>query len=60
MSKRHSALKVRVQFEPNRFSLEYLNSAYEQLKPIETRIFSKEHQQGEVAPSKVKIEGRKK
>jgi hypothetical protein len=60
MSKCHSDLKVRVQFEPNRFSSEFLNKVYEQLKPIDSRVLSKERQQDGEAETKAKIEGGKK
>jgi hypothetical protein len=60
MSKRHSVLKVRVQFEPNRFSSDFLNKVYEQLKPIDSRILSNERQQDGEAETKTSIEGGKK
>jgi hypothetical protein len=60
MSKRHSDLKVRVQFEPNRFSSDFLNKVYEQLKPIDSRILSNERQQDGEAETKTSIEGGKK
>jgi hypothetical protein len=60
MSKRHSDLKVRVQFEPNRFSSDFLNNVYEQLKPIDSRILSNERQQDGEAETKTSIEGGKK
>jgi hypothetical protein len=60
MSKRHSDLKVRVQFEPNRFSSEFLNKVYEQLKPIDSRILSDKRQQKGEAETKATIEEGKK
>jgi hypothetical protein len=35
-------LKVRVAYEPNRFSLDSLNAVYERLNPIESRTVSKD------------------
>jgi hypothetical protein len=60
MSKRHSDLKVRAQFEPNRFSSEFLNKVYEQLKPIGSRILSDERQQEGGAETKATIDDGKK
>ncbi len=35
-------LKVRVAYEPNRFSVDSLNAVYERLNPIESRTVSKD------------------
>ncbi len=57
MSKRRSDLKIRIKFEPNRFSSEYLSKVYEQLKPVASRVVSNGPQQDEVAETKATIEG---
>ena len=57
MKKRHSDLKIRVEFEPNRFSSDYLIEVYEQLKPVDSRIISNERQNDEVGGDIAAIEG---
>jgi hypothetical protein len=37
MTERHCTLRVRVAFEPNRFSSDQLVKVYEQLKPTDSR-----------------------
>jgi hypothetical protein len=41
MKRPSTTLKVRVAYEPNRFSLEALNAVYERLNPIKSRTVSK-------------------
>ena len=41
MKRPPTKLKVRVAYEPNRFSLDALNAVYERLNPIESRTVSK-------------------
>lgn len=47
MKKRHADLKLRVEFEPNRFSSDWLAKVYEQLKPVDSRIIFDEGQTNE-------------
>ena len=42
MKRPPTKLKVRVAYEPNRFSLDALNAVYERLNPIESRTVSKD------------------
>ena len=60
MKKRHSNLKIRVEFEPNRFSSDYLVKVYEHLKPVDSRLVSNEQQKKEVAGNISAIKGNKK
>ncbi len=55
MSKRRSDLKVRIHFEPNRFSSESLTKVYEQIKPVDSRNLSNECQQDKEAQTKVSM-----
>jgi len=45
MSKRHSNLGIRIEFEPNRFASKCLAKTYEQLKPVDSRVVSTERQE---------------
>ena len=47
MNNRHSQFKVRVKFEPNRFSSDDLINVYEQLQPVDSRIISSERKENE-------------
>ncbi len=47
MKKRHSNLQIRIEFEPNRFSSDWLVKVYEQLKPVDSRSVSNERQKNE-------------
>ncbi len=60
MKKRHSNLKIRVEFEPNRFSSDYLVKVYEHLKPVDSRLVSNEPQKKEEAGNISAIKGNKK
>ena len=57
MKKRHSNLKIRVEFEPNRFSSDHLVKVYEQLKPVDSRLVSNEPQKKEEAGNISAIKG---
>lgn len=57
MNKRHSQFKVRVKFEPNRFSSDYLINVYEQLQPVDARIISNERKENEEVEIYPGIEG---
>jgi hypothetical protein len=57
MNRRHSHVKIRVEFEPNRFSSECLAKAYEQLKPVDSRIVSNERRKNEKAETLAAREG---
>ena len=60
MNKHHSGLKIRVEFEPNRFSSDYLVKVYEQLKPVDSRIISSERQKNEEAGTIEAVKGGEK
>ncbi len=60
MNKRQPHLKIRVEFEPNRFASDCLAKVYEQLKPVDSRIISNEHQKKEEAGNIATIKGSKK
>jgi hypothetical protein len=45
MNKRPLNIKTRIKFEPNRFSSDCLVNVYEQLKPVESRVISRKHQE---------------
>ena len=60
MKKRHSNLKIRVEFEQNRFSSDYLVKVYEHLKPVDSRLVSNEPQKKEEAGNISAIKGNKK
>ncbi len=60
MKKCHSNLSLRVEFEPNRFSADFLLEVYEKLKPVEVRILSDEHKNNGEPGIIVAIEGGKK
>ena len=57
MNRRHSQFKVRVKFEPNRFSSNYLINVYEQLQPVDARIISSERKEIEEVEINTAIEG---
>jgi hypothetical protein len=57
MNKRHSQFKVRVKFEPNRFSSDYLINVYEQVQPVDSRIISSERKEHEEVKINTAIEG---
>ncbi len=57
MKKRHSNLQIRIEFEPNRFSSDWLVEVYEQLRPVDSRIVSNERQENEDANTEAAIEG---
>jgi hypothetical protein len=44
MSRKPRIWRIRLAFEPNRFSREQLERVYEQLKPTETRVSSESPQ----------------
>lgn len=44
MTRQTRTRRIRLAFEPNRFSCEQLERAYEQLKPVETRATTKSSQ----------------
>ncbi len=52
-------LKVRVAYEPNRFSLDALNAVYERLNPIESRTVSKDEDKQTVCVDRSNVEGNK-
>ena len=52
-------LKVRVAYEPNRFSLDSLNAVYERLNPIESRTVSKDEDKQTVCVDRSNVEGNK-
>jgi hypothetical protein len=60
MNKRHSNLQIRIEFEPNRFSSDWLVKVYEQLKPVDARIISNERQEKEELGTGAAIEGGEK
>ena len=47
MNKRPLNIKTRIKFEPNRFSSDCLVTVYENLKPVESRLISRKHQEKE-------------
>ena len=47
MKQRHTDLKLRVEFEPNRFSSDWLAKVYEQLKAVISPIIFDEGQTNE-------------
>ncbi len=49
MNKRPLSFKTRIKFEPNRFSSDCLVKVYEQLKPVESRVITRKHQNNEDA-----------
>ena len=53
---RRRSLRVRVEYEPNRFSDECLEKIYEQLHPTKSCVVTpdKDNKQGEVEPQKGK------
>jgi hypothetical protein len=60
MNKRHSNLQIRIEFEPNRFSSDWLVKVYEQLKPVDSRIVSNERQENEETGTETATEGGEK
>jgi len=60
MNKRHPPLKIRVEYEPNRFSSDYLVKVYEQLKPVDAHIISTQRKGNEESGNIAMIEGEKK
>jgi len=60
MSKRPSNFKVRMEFEPNRFAPKCLVKIYEQLKPVDSRVVSKQRQENEKRQDMAAIEGGEK
>jgi len=60
MSKRPPNLRVRIEFEPNRFASNCLVKTYERLKPVDSRIISNEHQENEKSKTIAVTEGGKK
>ena len=57
MSKRDSEFKVRVKFEPNRFSSDYLVNVYEELQPVDSHIISSARKENETVEINTAIEG---
>jgi hypothetical protein len=55
--KKRSNLQIRIEFEPNRFSSDWLVKVYEQLRPVDSRIVSNERQENEDANTEAAIEG---
>ena len=60
MKRGHSRVKIRVEFEPNRFSSECLAKVYEQLKPVDSRVVSNQRQENEKSKAIAAIEGGEK
>ncbi len=60
MNKSHSNLKIRVEFEPNRFASNCLAKIYEQLKPVDSRLVSSEPKRNKKAVAIAAIEGGEK
>ena len=52
-------LKVRVAYEPNRFSVDSLNAVYERLNPIESRTVSKDEDKQTVCVDLSNVEEKK-
>lgn len=57
MNKQHSQFKVRVKFEPNRFSSNYLINVYEHVQPVDSCIISSERKEHEEVNINTVIEG---
>ena len=57
MKKRHPNLQIRIEFEPNRFSSDWLVKAYEQLKPVDSHSVSQERQKHEEIDTKAANKG---
>ena len=51
---RQRSLRVRVEYEPNRFSDDCLGRIYEQLHPTKSRKVTPDNKQDEVEPQKDK------
>ena len=60
MRKRRSTLRIRIEFEPNRFASNCLAEVYEQLKPVDSRVVSRERKENEEAGARAAIEGGEK
>ena len=58
MKRPPTKLKVRVAYEPNRFSLDALNAVYERLNPIESRTVSKDEDKEAVCVDLSNVEGK--
>ena len=59
MKRPPTKLKVRVAYEPNRFSLDALNAVYERLNPIESRTVSQDEDKQTVCVELSNVEGNK-
>lgn len=59
MNKRPAKLKIRIEYEPNRFSSEHVISVYERLKPIVSSTASEGQQRKEAPMRKPASEGGK-
>lgn len=57
MKKRPPQLKIRVEFEPNRFSSDSLAKVYDQLKPVQSRPITHEQENDEVSINKTSKAG---
>ena len=60
MSRRHSNLRIRIEFEPNRFASKCLAETYEQLKPVDSRSVSNERKGKEKIKAIAAIQGGEK
>jgi len=60
MSRRHSNLRIRIEFEPNRFASKCLAETYEQLKPVDSRIVSNKRKAKEKIKAIAAIQGGEK
>lgn len=60
MNKHPSSIKIRVEFEPNRFASDCLEKVYEQLMPIDSRTISDKCPDNETSEPTAAIKGDKK
>ena len=60
MSRRHSNLRIRIEFEPNRFASKCLAETYEQLKPVDSRSVSNKRKGKEKIKAIAAIQGGEK
>lgn len=57
MSERHRTRRIRVAFEPNRFSCEQLIEVYEELKPTDSRATPTESSRKPAPPKRSATKG---
>lgn len=55
MSDRQPPLRIRVAFEPNRFSAEHLIGVYEQLDPVKSQVIEPQPSAKQVKPKRVAV-----